>query len=202
MAQLILDESAAPSTPASGKVAIYAKTDGLVYGKDDAGTETLISNAGSITLGTAVASTSGTSIDFTSIPSGVKRVTINFAGVSTNGTSNLLVQIGDSGGIENSGYISGATNDNGTRVTSTAGFVIASATVAGSIFSGRVVLELLEAAAFTWTSAGQLCETGSGMDGESGGSKSLSAELDRVRITTVGGSDTFDAGAINITYAR
>ena len=156
--------------------------------------------ASSVTLGTAVASTSGTSIDFTSIPSGTKRITINFAGVSTNGTSNLLVQLGDSGGIENTGYSSGATNDNATRVTNTAGFIIISATAAGSSFSGRVTLELLDAANFTWTSAGQMCETGSGLDGESGGSKSLSAELDRVRITTVGGTDTFDAGKINITY--
>lgn len=156
--------------------------------------------ASSVTLGTAVASTSGTSIDFTSIPSGTKRITINFSGVSGNGTSNMLVQIGDSGGIENTGYASGATNDNGTRVTSTAGFIIVSATAAGSLFSGRVTLELLDAANFTWVSAGQICETGSGMDGESGGNKSLSAELDRVRITTVGGTDTFDAGKINITY--
>lgn len=153
-----------------------------------------------ITLGTAVASTSGTSIDFTSIPSGTKRITINFAGVSTNGTSNMLVQLGDSGGIENTGYISGTTNDNGTRATSTAGFIIQSVTAAGDVMSGRVTLELLNASTFKWVSAGQMCETGSGLDGESGGSKSLSAELDRVRITTVGGTATFDAGEINITY--
>jgi len=40
-------EGAAPSTPASGEVIIYAKTDGLLYGKDDAGTETAVSNAAS-----------------------------------------------------------------------------------------------------------------------------------------------------------
>jgi hypothetical protein len=53
-----------------------------------------------ITSGTAVASTSGTSIDFTSIPLWVKRITVMFAGVSTNGTSPFLVQLGDAGGIE------------------------------------------------------------------------------------------------------
>jgi len=57
---------------------------------------------GVIVSGTAVASTSGTSIDFTSIPSWVKRVTVMFAGVSTNGTGSYLIQIGDSGGIETS----------------------------------------------------------------------------------------------------
>ena len=160
----------------------------------------LAATSSGITLGTAVASTSGTSIDFTSIPSGTKRITINFAGVSTSGTSLILVQIGDSGGIENTGYISGATNDAGTRTTNTSGFVVMSAMNAAYVISGRVTLELLDAANFTWTSAGQMCETSSGLDGESGGSKSLSAELDRVRITTVGGTDTFDAGKINITY--
>ena len=45
--------------------------------------------------GTAVASTSGTSVDFTSIPSWVKRITVMFNGVSTSGTSNPLVQLGD-----------------------------------------------------------------------------------------------------------
>lgn len=164
------------------------------------GTWAAPSGGSGITLGTPVASTSGTSIDFTSIPSGTKRITINFAGVSGNGTSNLLVQIGDSGGIENTGYSSGATNDNGTRVTNTAGFVILSANVAVSAYSGRVTLELMDVSNFTWVSAGQMCDTTSGFDGESGGSKSLSAELDRVRITTVGGTDAFDAGKINITY--
>jgi hypothetical protein len=32
------------------------------------------------------------------------------------------------------------------------------------------------------------------------GYKSLSGTLDRVRITTVGGTNTFDAGSINIVY--
>ena len=44
--------------------------------------------------GTAVASTSGTSNDFTSIPSWVKRITVMFNGVSTNGTSPVQLQIG------------------------------------------------------------------------------------------------------------
>jgi len=53
-----------------------------------------------ITSGTAVASTSGTSIDFTGIPSWVKRITVMFDVVSTNGSAIILIQLGDSGGIE------------------------------------------------------------------------------------------------------
>lgn len=40
-----LTEAAAPSTPAAGTVAIYAKTDGLLYSKDDAGAESLLSSS-------------------------------------------------------------------------------------------------------------------------------------------------------------
>lgn len=39
----IYPEIAAPGTPASGTVAVYAKADGLLYSKDDAGAETLVS---------------------------------------------------------------------------------------------------------------------------------------------------------------
>ena len=157
-------------------------------------------SGGGITLGTPVASTSGTSIDFTGIPAGTKRITINLADVSTNSTSNYLIQIGDSGGIENTSYTSGAATDSGTRVTSTAGFIFNSATAAGAFYSGRVILEIINTATNTWVAGGVLTDTGSGLYVGSGGKKSLSAELDRVRITTVGGSDTFDAGEINITY--
>ena len=58
------------------------------------GTGTLVVSGinSAITAGTAVASTSGTSIDFTGIPSWVKRITVMFNGVSTNGTSNIQIQ--------------------------------------------------------------------------------------------------------------
>lgn len=42
MAQILLDESTAPSTPSTGKVTLYAKSDGLIYEKDDAGVENAI----------------------------------------------------------------------------------------------------------------------------------------------------------------
>jgi len=79
---------------------------------------------GSLTRATAQASTSGTSIDFTSIPSGVKRITVMFSGVSTNGTSLIQVQIGDSGGIETTSYASGGWTANTTNANSTTGFII------------------------------------------------------------------------------
>ena len=153
-----------------------------------------------LTSGTAVASTSGTSIDFTGIPSWVKRVTIICNEVSTNGTSPLLFQIGDSGGIENTGYVSTTqylTGGSGSGSTSsTAGFVNAAADGA-TVVSGHMVITNISSnlwiSSNTFKGSPTYCYFG-------GGSKTLSATLDRVRITTVNGTDTFDAGSINILY--
>ena len=155
--------------------------------------------AGNIILGTPVASTSGTAIDFTAIPAGTKRIIIMFVGVSTNGTSNFLVQIGDAGGIEAATYTSVAATDGGTRVTSTAGLIVSSSIAAAATHTGKIVLDLEDSTDFTWVSQGLLADSSPLMN-MSAGSKSLDAELDRVRITMVNGSDTFDAGEINISY--
>jgi len=157
-------------------------------------------NGGAITSGTAVASTSGTSIDFTSIPSWVKRVTVMFNGVSTNGTSNILIQIG-SGSVTTSGYSSSATfatNSVGS-VTSTAGLIVTSAIAAASVSNGNITLCLQNSN--TWTSSSVLSlVTSTGTQFSAGVSPSLGGALDRVRVTTVNGTDTFDAGSINILY--
>jgi uncharacterized cupin superfamily protein len=151
-------------------------------------------------LGTEQASTSGTTIDFT-IPSWAKKITVQFVGVSTSGTNSLLVQIGDSGGVEDTGYLSATSGlDTGvTSANSTAGFIVA-AVSAGSVLHGSVVLTLEDASNFTWVSAGTLAFSSSAATSVSAGSKSLSAALTTVRVTTAGGSDTFDAGAINVIY--
>jgi hypothetical protein len=154
-----------------------------------------------ITSGTAVASTSGTSIDFTSIPSWVKRITVMFSGVSTNGTSNMLVQIG-SGSVTTSGYNSAAAGCiNGVVpavAVSTAGFLMINDTatdVKNGLFTIVAMGSNLYAASYTMggDSTRDVCFWG-------GGSITLGGALDRVRITTVNGTDTFDAGTINILY--
>lgn len=195
----LISEGAAPSTPASGKVAIYAKTDGKVYSKDDAGVETNIG----LTSATAV-SASGTSIDFTGIPAGVKRITIMLANLSTNGTSAKVVQIGDSGGVENTGYLSNVTTlANASAVSSTnvtASFPFVETSVAARAESGTLILSLLDSSSNTWVFLGQVGQNSFGVHYLSTGSKALSATLDRVRITATNGTDTFDAGTVNIMY--
>ena len=151
------------------------------------------------TLGTEVAATSGTSIDFTSIPSWVKRITIMFVGVSTSGTDALWVQVGDAGDIETTGYSSVCDAAAGAG-SSTSAFLVCNVVVAAGALHGKVTISLEDAANFTWVFVGQLINTSASTRFVSAGSKSLSAALDRVRITTVSGTDTFDAGAINILY--
>jgi hypothetical protein len=154
-----------------------------------------------ITLGTPVASTSGTSIDFTSIPAGTKRITVMFDGVSTNGTSPVQVQIGDSGGIEATGYL-GASSRSGSvsAANNSAGFLLEDGGSGTVVRHGSLTLSLLSSSANIWTANGNVGRSDSANIWSQGGSKPLSATLDRVRITTVGGTDTFDAGTINIAY--
>lgn len=158
---------------------------------------------GGLVSGTAVASTSGTSIDFTGIPSWVKRITVMLSGVSTNGSSVMQVQLGDSGGVETTGYSATvslvAPTDNTTRSAAyTSGFPLmwsvgASSSVVATIVFVKVNNNL-------WTGSGFQNDTGAAGGNFTSGSKTLSDTLTQVRITTVNGTDAFDAGTINIMY--
>lgn len=154
-----------------------------------------------ITSGTAVASTSGTSIDFTSIPSWVKRITVMLSAVSTSGTSNLLVQIG-SGSVQTTSYdATAAQGDNAASVTalrSTAGFIFTSANSASYLWYGNMTITNL--GSNIWTETGALGRSTANNAQWCAGGVTLSGTLDRIRITTVNGTDTFDAGSVNIMY--
>lgn len=152
--------------------------------------------------GTMQSTASGTAFDFTGLPTSIKRLTINFSNVSLSGTDDLLVQLGDSGGFETSGYVSACgVFDAGSQgvLSSTAGFIVAVGT-ASRAFSGSVVITLVDAATFSWVASG--CgKITSGLVVVGGGDKSLSAELTQVRVTRTG-TDTFDGGNVNILYDR
>lgn len=157
--------------------------------------------SGTITSGTAVASTSGTSIDFTGIPATAKRITVMFSGVSTNGSSQPRFQIGPSGGVETSGY-SGTCSQIGAGAATVSmpagGFEIYSGN-AGNVLSGTAVFSLLTGSTWVFTFLGAT-SAGSTLTFTSGGTKTITGTLDRVRITTANGTDTFDAGSINIMW--
>lgn len=166
-----------------------------------------ITNLTKMVLGTSVASISGTSIDFTAIPSWVKKVTIMLDGVSTSGTSNMLIQLGDSGGIEITGYVATGITCNSNIANTGAIFttgipveVYNPYVTAAGVRYGQVSFKKITGN--TWVANGEIATTLSATSTFSSvsGTKTLSAILDRVRITTVGGTDTFDAGLINIMY--
>jgi hypothetical protein len=152
------------------------------------------------TLATAVNSTSGTSIDFTEIPSWVDKITIMFDRISTNtAAATLLVQIG-SGSISNTGYVSQSWTEVGRGVV-TSGFSIGGiGSPATNTLSGMAVLSLVGNNLWVLNSTiGFMTLSSVGWVGV-GSSPALSGALDRVRITTVSGTAVFDAGTINILY--
>lgn len=192
---LVYSQQATTSLAGAGEWAIQSEM--------DAGTASKVATTdlNKISLGTPQATTSGTEKDFTGIPAGTRRITVMFRGVSTNGTSPMIIQIGDAGGPENSGYVAAAGNTGGGFTESTAGFIVVSAAVAGSTMSGQVILCLEDSSDFTWTASGAVSVSGVTQSANSG-YKSLTAELTQVRITMANGTDAFDAGEVNIQYER
>lgn len=180
---------------------------GLVTTADNSGQIAFQSNGTqfnpTLLSGTSQASTSGTSIDFTSIPSWVKRITVMLSGVSTSGTSQIQIQIG-SGSFTATGYLGIGAAISNANFTSTlaasTGWPIESSsnlTAASARYGNATIANIT---GNTWTFNSVIGITSINYVGYSGGSLALSGTLDRVRITTVNGTDTFDAGTINILY--
>lgn len=155
---------------------------------------------GSITSVGAVASTSGTSIDFTSLPSTAKRLTLMFSGVSTSGTDNILVRLG-SGSVTTTGYVSQGGVIYGTNLcasaSSTAGFIIYAS---GATITRYGIMVLAHLGSNTWTSSLNMGDSAAPSVVSGSGSVTLGGAIDRLRVTTTGGTDTFDAGSINLFY--
>ncbi len=156
---------------------------------------------GSLKSGTAVASTSGTSIDFTSLPTGLKRITIMFNGVSTSGTAALRVQLGVGGSAETSGYLgSGSTFVTAAAtVNFTSGFDFWNSTVnATEVMHGMLTITLVNSN--IWVAFGGIGASNEARMFQLAGSKTLAGTLNMIRVTTSNGTDTFDAGSINILF--
>jgi len=150
-----------------------------------------------LTIATAQATTSGTSKDFNDIPSWVSRITVVFNDVSLTSNGDIAVQIGDSGGIENTGYTSSCTNSfSGTTLTS--GYLVRMSNSAFAM-SGTVTLHNISGNIWVASVAG--CTNNASYAGViGGGTKTLSAALDRLRVLSVDGTGTFDSGSVTIFY--
>lgn len=170
-----------------------------INGASILGSGDLTTSAG-VTLCTPV-NVSGTAVDFT-IPSGAKKIKVNLSQVSTNGSSSLLVQIGDAGGVEITGYTSNCSRINSGGVTSnsfTTGFGIYTESGSADSKSGTIELSLLNDSTNLWVSSGDFSGASTNTF-QTAGTKALSASLTTVRLTTVNGTDTFDAGSANISW--
>ena len=153
--------------------------------------------------GTSQASTSGTSIDFTSMPDWVKRVTVLFSGVSTNGTSDVIVQLGTSAGFVITGYLGATATIAGGATGSTAlssGFLLrlGGGATAAAVRHGTVVLTSI--GSNTWVGTISLSISNTDYIATGSGTIVLPGTLTQIRNTTAGGANTFDAGTINIIY--
>lgn len=144
--------------------------------------------------------TNNTSIDFIGIPSWVKRITVMLSGVSTSGTNGgVIVQLGTSSGIENTGYLSVAQSS-GSITTYSAGFYLDVGLTPSAAITRIGALCISMVANNTWVASGNIYNTSSSLCIACAGNKTLAGTLSRVRITTINGTDTFDAGTVNILY--
>lgn len=162
-----------------------------------------LSFGSSVVSGTSQATTSGTSIDFTGIPSWVKRITMMLSGVSLNGSSVLVIRLGTSSGFATTGYNTMigtiATANNTTRsFSTTTHFPIQYGGDPSYTAAGNIVFTNLTGN--TWTGTGIFVNPVAGNFDSVSGGISLGAALTQVRLTTFNGTDAFDAGSVNILY--
>lgn len=176
-------------TPASGDI----EYNGQFYATDSNASR---AQMGRLVIATAKATTSGTAVDITGIPAWAKKVTVLFSGVSTSGTSPVLLRLGTSSGIDatNSSY-RGCSSLNSTNVGYSSGFTMSVSQAAANIYSGSCVITNITGN--IWCLSGVLSIEGTAAICQAG-AKTLSDILTQLRLTTLGGTDTFDAGTINI----
>jgi hypothetical protein len=167
---------------------------------------TSYSNVQKITRSTIQAASGQTAFIFTDIPSWVKRITIMFDGISTTGTSPVIVQIGYdttfTASYVSGSSVSGPTSGYSLAVIETAGYTLSfgpSGNVNAAYRYGALTLNLF--GNNLWTASGAInAGSSTGFACSCSGSGFLTSTLDRVKITTLGGTDTFDAGNVNILY--
>jgi hypothetical protein len=185
--------------------------DGLTHPSADGSADQALVTNGSGTLSfadrgrmvreTAVASTSGTSISFTSLPNWIKKITVMLNGVSTNGANHYLIRLSTGGVFASSGYVSNMQTVQGgvatAGVQNTGGFVIY-ASSAAVVATGTY--QFVNITGNGWVGTGVFAYEHAVSGGYGGGRVTLGGVLDGIRIITANGSDTFDAGSVNIIY--
>ena len=172
----------------------------LISITNGAGAITIAGTGPQLVSGTAVATTSGTSVTFSSIPSWVKRITVMLNSISVNSSGLPLIRIG-SGSIDATGY-TGTTvrlvSGGNAPANLSTGFPVADGSAASQNWIGNFVLTNLSGN--IWTANGMFGGSDAARASIVAGVKTLSSTLDRIQLTTDTGTDTFDAGSVNILY--
>lgn len=142
------------------------------------------------------ATTSGTTVNFASIPSYVRKIDVMLDSVSTNSSSLLMIQLGTGGAPTATGYVTCVVRpDDATESTNTAGFSLIAANTAATATQGMISFTSIDSAGTTWTGNGNFASGGKA--NVCGGSVTLAGRLDYIRLTSVS-ADTFDAGSVGI----
>ena len=157
-----------------------------------------------LTSGTVVTAPAGATVNFTGIPSWVKRIAVMFSGVSLSASVYPILRLGTSAGVSTTGYLGAAqfcTNSGIAGIALTTGFVIYDNSPSLSdLHNGTITFTLLDSATNTWTASGVITRSNNITTSWIAGSVELAGTLDRVQLTTVAGTATVDAGTINIIY--
>jgi hypothetical protein len=144
---------------------------------------------------------SGVSISFTSLPNWIKKITTMINGVSTNGTADILIRLSTGGVFASSGYVSNMQVVQGgvasSGVNNTVGFVISQG--ASSVITTGTY-EFVNNDGNGWIGTGVFAYEHAVVGAYGGGRVTLGGVLDGILIVTANGSDTFDAGSVNIIY--
>lgn len=190
MSILVLTSDTLIGTPATGNI----EYNGQFYGTDSNASRAQLQR---IVRATAV-SASGTAITFSGIPAWAERITIMLSGISLSGTANLQIQIG-SGSALTSGYVGQTWLGNTNNASYTSGFLLSATSLATYVYYGHATLTNITSNSWVFSAAAGVTTAGAAVTG-GGSNTTLGGALDRVIITTSNGTDTFDAGTVNIIY--
>jgi len=163
--------------------------------------ETGSGSGGGISLQTVVATTSGTSIDFTGIPAAVNRVTVAFENVSLDANVSLWVQLGDSGGVETTGYEVVSAIIAGTVAVTVFTTAFSGTGDANAVIQRGGAITFVRLSGNTWCGESSVAsDSGTTAIFKTTGTKTLSGELTTVRLTSSTGAANFDNGNASISW--
>lgn len=195
---LTLDGDSAETIDGAATATVAQNASGVLE-CDGSNWRTLLTGGGAAagwTLATAQQPSGAGSVAFTGIPAGVNAIDISIQNLTHSGTDNLLVQIGDSGGIETANYES-ASGVSSTYVASTAGFIVY---FANSGYDMHGFISLRRVTGNIWSCSHAVGNNATPNTMSGGGSRiTLDADLDRVTIETTG-TNTLTATNINLMY--